>query len=469
MSHFASHRRSLMLTALALATAMALPQAGHASAFQLKENSAKGMGRAYAGSTTAGGDASVVVNNPAAMTLLDGTYFQADLSAINFSAKFHGSAQDALGRPIGGGHGGDAGTTVPVPAFFIATKIADRWHLGLGFSVPFGFKTDYDNDWVGRYNAIKSKFQSLDATLSASYDVTDAFTLGVSAIAQKTSAEHPSAVNFNPVARGLAQQGVQAGALPPAFLQQVGLLVPPGSDGFAKIKGDDWDYGWQVGAFWKISPQDRLALSYRSKIDHKLDGTGNFKVPTNVAVLLSSPLVAPLLAGAGGVPFTHSGGTAAFTTPAVAGLSYWHQDEKFGLGLDLSWTKWDVFKDLVVNYDNPAQPPSVEPLRWRNSWYGAIGGDYYLNEKVTLRGGVAVDTTPTHASTRDPRVPDSTRKLLAFGIGYQASQQFEINASYMHVFVNKAHTNSVSSTGDVLSGNFDDYGNVLALSAQYKF
>jgi long-chain fatty acid transport protein len=81
-----------------------------------------------------------------------------------------------------------------------------------------------------------------------------------------------------------------------------------------------------------------------------------------------------------------------------------------------------------------------------------------------------VDTTPTYAATRSPRVPDSTRKFLSFGVGYKATEKFEINASYTHIFVNNAHLNgAVSSTGDVLAGNFDDYGNLLSISAQYKF
>ncbi|MEO5831169.1 MAG: outer membrane protein transport protein, partial [Rhodanobacter sp.] len=99
--------RPLALAALSLAIMGAFaPTSASASAFQLKENSAKGLGRAYAGSAAAGGDVSVVTNNPAAMTELDGTYFQADVTAINFSTKFTGSAHDVLGRPISGGNGG---------------------------------------------------------------------------------------------------------------------------------------------------------------------------------------------------------------------------------------------------------------------------------------------------------------------------------------------------------------------------
>ena len=456
--------RPLALAALSIAVVGALvaPASADASAFQLKENSAKGLGRAFAGSATAGGDASVVVNNPAAMTDLKGTYLQADVTAINFSTKFDGSATDVLGRPISGGNGGDGGTTLPVPALFFATQVSDRVHVGAGFSVPFGFQTEYDKDWVGRYHGIKSKFQSLDATLSASFDVTDTFSLGASFIAQKTSAELTSAVNFNGVGYELAGQA----GLPPALVDG---LIPPGTDGAARIKGDDWGWGWQLGGYWKLSPNDRLSLNYRSKISHKLHGTANFNVPDNVTSLVTS--LAPLLGlDANNLPFQHTRGTADFTTPAVANASYWHQAEKFGVGIDLAWTKWDVFKNLTVNYGNPYQPPTVEAFNWRNTWYASIGGDYYLNEQVTLRAGIAVDTTPTSARTRDVRVPDSTRKMVSFGIGYKPTDRFEINASYAHIFVNQAHLDgSVSPTGDVVTGQFDDYGNLLSLSAQYHF
>jgi long-chain fatty acid transport protein len=465
--------RPLVLAALSMAVvgALAVPRQADASAFQLKENTAKSMGRAYAGSAAACGDVSVVVNNPAAMSCLKGTYLQADVTAINFSAQFSGTAHDALGRPISGGDGGDAGTTLPVPAFFFATQVGDKLHLGFGFSVPFGFQTEYDSQWMGRYHGIKSKFQSLDATLSASYDVTDDFSLGVSAIAQRTNAELTSAINFNMVGLGLVQQAAAAGAISPAQAQalagQVGAIVPPGSDGYASIKGDDWAYGWQVGAFWRLTPRDRIAFNYRAKIDHTLHGKANFDVPPNVTALLSSPVVASLLGG--GMPFQDTSGRADFTTPATAGVSYWHQADRFGFGIDVARTQWDVFKQLRVDYGNPAQPPTVESYNWRNTWFAAVGGDWYVNDRLTLRGGIAVDSTPTYEKTRSPRVPDSTRKFAAVGLTYQASEHFELSASYLHIFLNNAHVDNTDATGDVLIGNFKDSGNLLAFSAQYKF
>jgi len=453
-----------------------------------------GLGRAYAGSATAGGDVSVVTNNPAAMSDLKGTYLQADVTGINFSSKFSGSAHDVLGRPISGGNGGDAGTTLPVPALFFATQVNDRVHVGVGFSVPFGFQTEYDNDWMGRYNGIKSKFQSLDATLSASFDVTDSFSIGASLIAQKTSAELTSAINYNAIGLSV-QQGIQAktaagvaqiqaaaaaGQIPPAqaaaMIQAavaqgqaaaagVAAATPVGADGLARIKGDDTAYGWQLAGYWKLTPNDRFGLNYRSEIKHRLEGTGNFTTTPGYDMLLANPALAGSIP-----PFAHTTGEASFTTPSVINASYWHQDEKFGLGVDLAYTKWDVFQNLRVEYGNPAQPDSVEPFNWRNTWYASVGGDYYLSDRLTLRGGIAVDSTPTYAATRSPRVPDSTRKLATVGIGYKASENFELNASYAHIFVNQAHMNGAhSATGDTLVGSSDDYGNLLSLSATYKF
>ena len=88
MSRFLRRPSAPVLAAVPLAIAAALAgQTAHGSAFQLKENSAEGLGRAFAGSAAAPGDCSVVANNPAAMSEVQGGCFQADVTAINFAMK----------------------------------------------------------------------------------------------------------------------------------------------------------------------------------------------------------------------------------------------------------------------------------------------------------------------------------------------------------------------------------------------
>ena len=100
-----AHRTTLTALALGIAGVLALGQA-HATGFQIRENSVKNLGRANAGTAVAQDDASVVSNNPAAMVNLDRTTVQADLTVIDLTAEFNGSATSAFGTPVAGGDGG---------------------------------------------------------------------------------------------------------------------------------------------------------------------------------------------------------------------------------------------------------------------------------------------------------------------------------------------------------------------------
>src|SRR5262245_3185176 len=125
------HVSAPALAAIPLALAAAFAgQNALASGFQLKENSAEGVGRSFAGSAAAPGDCSVVANNPDAMSEVKGGCFQGDVTAINFETKFHGSGEDFLGRPLTGGNGGDGGTTQPVPALYLIHSVNDAFALG---------------------------------------------------------------------------------------------------------------------------------------------------------------------------------------------------------------------------------------------------------------------------------------------------------------------------------------------------
>ena len=111
----------------------------------------------------------------------------------------------------------------------------------------------------------------------------------------------------------------------------------------------------------------------------------------------------------------------------------------------------------------------MEEERWRNTFFGSLGMDYKLNEQWTLRGGVAIDQTPTRDETRTPRIPDGMRRWLAVGVGYTPSQDIEFNLGYAHLFVDDGDVNNISATGDHLVGSFDNSGNLLSVSGTFHF
>jgi long-chain fatty acid transport protein len=431
-----------MLAALPLALAAALAgQTAHGSGFQLRENSAEALGRAFAGSAAAPGDCAVVANNPAAMSEIKGGCFQADVTAINFSTKFHGSGEDFLGRPLTGGDGGDGGTTQPVPALYIVHSVNEQFSLGGAVTVPFGFQTEYNDQWVGRYDSLKSKLQSPALTFAGSWKLNDEVSLGASFIAQRTSATLSQAIDFGTILAGPTN----------------GALLPQEADGFGSLKGDDWGYGFGLGLLWKPTPNDNIGINFHSQIDHTIQGDGKFLVPSNVL---------PLLGGA----FVDAPGQADFDTPAFATASWWHTlDDHISFGADLSYTHWSSFDKLVVHYSNPVQPDAVSIFDWKDAWFASFGGDYRLDPNWTLRAGIAYDETPTKDSTRDSRVPDGTRTWLSFGLGYKVSDDLKFEAGYTHLWVDDGNVDHLSATFSTLTGHFQSSGNLLAVSGQYRF
>lgn len=433
-------KHGLVLAALALAIGgiLAVPTAAEASGFQLKENSSKALGRAFAGSAAAPGDISSVTNNPAAMSTLDGVYFKADMTAINFSTKFHGGGTDVTGQPLSGQTGGDGGTTKPVPSMFFVMPVGKASHVGFAVSAPFGFVTEYSRTWVGRYKAVKSDLQSIDFTFSYSYAVSDNFSVGGSLIAQQTKADLTSMVDYGTL-----------------------LGVPQAYDGLARIAGDATDYGWRLGLLWKLTDRDSLGLNYRAKIKHRLKGNATFRdVPPQLAALVQNG------------NFQNTGGTARFTTPQTATLSYWHQGDQFGIGADIGYTGWSSFKELRVHY-NSGQADTVEPEHWKNTYYYSIGGEYRLNNTWVVRSGVSYDETPTPDATRTPRVPDGARRMLSFGLDYIPSADLEFNFAISHLWVDDGPINNSGATGgpmgSTLQGRHKNTGNLLGGSVTFRF
>ena len=134
-----------------------------AAGFALIEQSASGMGNAFAGGSAAAEDASTIYFNPAGMTYIDGTQAVGALHLIKPNAEFHdkGSVK-ALGLPPKGDEGPNAGDLAFVPNFYFMTDINPSIKAGIGVNAPFGLKTEYDDKWVGRFQADKSEVKTIN-------------------------------------------------------------------------------------------------------------------------------------------------------------------------------------------------------------------------------------------------------------------------------------------------------------------
>ena len=430
-----------------LPAAIALAMAGTAgvaqgSGFQLMEQNASGLGNAYAGQAATAQDASTVFWNPAGMTRLPGRSVVFAANAIRPSAEFNNTGSTpAPGGFALGGSGGDGGDWALVPNAYLSWQINPQWFVGVGLNAPFGLTTDYDSGWMGRFYALKSELKTINVNPSVAFKVSDSVSLGFGINFQYADAELTNATNWTVI--GAA----------------VGVPVAPGTEGVAKIEGDDTAWGFNVGAMFNIGPQSRVGVSYRSAMDFTISGSASF---TNRP--------------AGLAPFVPDGPVSAgLDLPATASLSFFHNiSPKWELMGDLTWTEWSRLDSVVIRRPSGAALSTLQ-LSWRDTWRVGIGANYHVNNEWTLRLGTAYDQSPTKDEFRTPRIPDGDRWWLALGGQYRMSKQAAIDFGYAYLIVKDPSINltppNVSAVtaaqNGTLVGNFD--ASVHIFSAQFRY
>lgn len=402
-----SHRMNRLAAALALA---GCPHLVHAAGFALIEQNASGLGNAYAGAAAVAADASTVYFNPAGMTLLPDRQLVVAGHLIKPKAEFSGTVTPN----IGGGQGGDAGDWTLVPNAYFAYRLTPDVHVGLGINSPFGLKTEYDPGWVGRYQAIKSEVKTVNLNPSIAYKVSDKFSVGAGLNVQYFDTE---------------------------------LTNSAGAAGIATVKGDDYGWGFNLGALWQFTPATRLGLSYRSEIDYELEGSVSF----------------------GAVPALNGEVTAETTMPDSASLSVFHKlGPRWDLLADVTWTGWSDFDKLAI-YRASGALLSYTPENWDDILRYSLGVTWHTSEKLSLRGGVAYDEAPVSDIDRTPRIPDGARTWITVGGQYRLSKQSAIDFGYAHLFVEDVRLNSPAPgtipTSPTLTGEYDSAVDIL--SAQY--
>jgi len=417
-----------------LMTSVAAP--AFAGSFYLQEQSVRGAGRAYSGEAADRGVSSLWWN-PAAIAR----------SGREVYVGMHGLKIDSTVENAGSTITYPGGTTVPVqgqshnidpiesglvPNFAIATPVGDRFAVAFSMAAPYNFTTKYQPTSFARYDALTSELRTVDAGLTAAMQVTDWLDLGVGVNAQYVKAKLTSALpNLSP-------------------------LLPDGSN---SLEGDGWDYGWNVGAQVHKGPWD-FGLSYRSKIEHELDGD-----------IVISGLLAPLPAAAN----VSTQGTATFNTPWFASASVRYAvNDKLTLNAQVNRIGWSEFQAIDVEYAGGGD--SIHQ-NYKDVTTGAIGADYAINDKVTLRAGVGYDPTPTRDSLRTARIPDADRWLFSVGGTAEVREGLKVDAGLTYIAFSDSdihddrtfYAGTAAATTSHLRGTAEGSGVVASLGARWAF
>lgn len=398
-------------------------QSAHAAGFALMEQNSSGLGNAYAGAGAVAEDASTIFFNSAGMTQLKRPSVVVNAAAIYVKSEFKNSGTTGAGlQPVLGGDGGNAGGWVALPALYVAVPITDRLAGGVGVNAPFGLKTDYDDGWMGRFQAIKSEVNTININTALAFKVHDKVSVGIGADFQTIDATLTNAVNYS---AAIAQASG-------------GTVVVPGLEGTAKIKGSDTAWGFDVGVLFTPTEQTRIGLSYRSAIKYSLTGNATFVAPTSSS--LPAQGVINLLSNSSN-PAAPTNGPVMLNLklPASARLAI---AQKVGSSVELlgeaSWTQWNSIQELRVQRPSGATLKNT-PENWENVMRYALGASWQVNNSVKLRAGAAFDKTMVTDDARlTPRLPDGDRTWLAAGAKFDVTDKVSLDLGYMHVFVKDA-------------------------------
>lgn len=434
-----SIRTALLAAAPILAATLAT--SANAGAFYLQEQSIRGAGRAFSGEVADRG-ADSLWWNPAAIGGMSGGEAFIGFSAIlpkgnvsNVNTRIVRPGQASA--PVGGAEqvSKDPINNGYLPTGAAAYALTPQIALGLAVTSPFSFTTNYKGVSWARYTSDKSKLRTFDIQPSIAFAPSEAISLGVA-----LNAEHVSA--------GLSNS-----------LPNLSPLLP---DGHQTLRGKGWDFGFSAGGQFRAGAAT-LGLSYKSSVKHKLDGS------VTTAGLISVP----------GVPLANNNGVinagATFRTPwQVIGGARFAVTPALTLNAQVVRLGWKKFDAIRLG----APLNAALPQNYRNTWSVAGGVDYMVGEKLTLRGGIQHDQTPTRDGFRDTRVPDANRWNFAAGAGYKVSDALTLDAAVNYIAVKDATIDRPSAafagtpvqTPILVSGQLDKaHVVVLGLGAKLAF
>ena len=389
--------------------------------FQLQEHSSAGLGRAFAGEAAIAENASAMATNTASLILLEGTQFSSGFSYVDPSVDFSGRSTPKVG-PASATSDRDIGPSAIIPNAYLSHKLSDYLAIGIALNSRFGLSTNYSDSFLGSSFANQSEITTFYISPKVAYKVNDKWSIGA---------------GFDIV----YADGLLTNSFPTST---------PGLGGrdIARIEGDDWSYGFNLGTFYQVNEKTRLGLSFHSEVDLKIRGDITSQTP--------------------GLPAT-SPAELDTTLPASIEFSAYHEiDSQWAIHSSVTWTGWSTFDQLVVSSNTPGFPP-IAQQNWKDAHKVALGTTYKYNEKWTFRAGTAFDESPVRsAEFRSLRIPDSDRFWISAGATYVINEQYSVDFGYSYIFGKTVQVSESNDLGNI-SGNSSASVNIIGLSFNGKF
>ena len=344
---------------------------------------------------------------------------------VNLYSNVHGEVVDGFGA-----HGDKEGKIRKpnfVPHVFAQYEVTPCFRVGGGIYTPYGFSLNYNDSFFGLTHANKTEIAAVNYAVAASYSIVPELTIGAGVIAQTLKAKLTNSLT---------------------------TALPPSNNNYSDMQARSFDVTGNIGILYQPTKTTRFGLSYNGKGDHKLKGHHQMGHP---------------LAG-----FRYGDVDAKLVLPEYLLLSAYHQIGKWGLSASAKRSRWSRFKTLDI-YSNALTgtraPVGAVNENWKDTWTLSAGTDYYYDDDLTYRFGIAYDETGVKsAKYRTARLPDADRWILGVGGSYQLTPRVQMDLAYAHMFMKTARSCNTNPRGDsTFYARYRSQINIVSAALQYNF
>ncbi len=183
-----------------------------------------------------------------------------------------------------------------------------------------------------------------------------------------------------------------------------------------------WGGGFQLGLFYELNENWNLGFSYKSPIWQERWGynsTTATGAPNRIGIQASLPEIISW------------------------GVAY-KGFERTIIDVDLRYMDY-ANTDLF----GTAAPPKGNGLGWSSVFAVAIGGQYQLTDRLSLRAGYLFNTDPVPSGKTllNVELPAITQHMLAFGTSYKVTDDITFSLAYTHQFRNTMSGSILQFTG----------------------
>lgn len=313
--------------------------------------------------------------------------------------------------------------------FAAAYRISDQSSVNLNINNSFGLGSEFEDDTIFRYAAVKSEMTTWDINPTFAYKVHEMVSVaaGVRIVTADVSLEQ---------------------MIP---LSDFGL-----PDGRQDFEATGTGYGWNVGAL--LSPLEKwsIGLSYRSPVDVDLSGDLHYELPQG-GMLLNSLF-----------PETDADSELHLPGQFFTGVA-WKPDTKWVIEIAARYEQYSCYDELTVTTEKAVAGQTSRTIQknWDDVWAYMTGISYQTESGLRISGGYLYEENPVPDETFEPTSSGLDKQTFTIGVARQIGD-FTARISFAYDMYEE-RTIQNSGTAAMMNGTHSQNNQSLALTLGYHF